>query len=70
MTTDTMPAGIDAETQARMVALIIGPNSAAAQALALLEQRRAAGESVAIFAQGKSWFVGHAIRSEAAKLKG
>lgn len=49
---------MDDETLARMTAKVIGPNSGAAKALALLERRRAAGEDVAIFEYDKAWYVG------------
>jgi len=47
----------DEEALARQVADIIGPNSAAALALAELKRRRDAGEAVQIFSHQKSWFV-------------
>lgn len=49
---------MDDETLARMTAKVIGPNSGAAKALALLDRRRAAGEDVVIFEHDKAWYVG------------
>ena len=49
----------DYEGIARRTANVIGPNSAAAQALAELDRRRAAGEVVAIRAIGRHWVVMH-----------
>ena len=45
------------EDHARRVAKIMGNGSAAAQALAELEQRRAAGESVALYRTGSAVLV-------------
>ena len=48
------------EPLARKVAYIIGPSSAAAEALAELERRREAGEDAEIFyvVGGSGWIVG------------
>lgn len=48
---------MDEETLARRVAQICGPHSAAAQALNLLDRRRAAGEAVVIVQHQKAWIV-------------
>lgn len=46
------------EDAARRIAEIIGPASAAALAIANLEQRRTAGEDAVIWRDGKRWIVG------------
>jgi hypothetical protein len=46
------------EDAARRVAHIVGPNSAAAQAIEELERRRAAGEKAYVLRVKRSWVVG------------
>lgn len=46
------------EELARKSAWILGPASAAAQALKELDRRRAEGENVHIISQGSYWLVG------------
>lgn len=46
------------ERIARQSARILGVSSGSSQAIAELDRRRAAGESVRIFRDGKQWVVG------------
>lgn len=46
------------EQMVRRVAWIMGPQSAAAQAIADFENRSARGEAVAFYRQGAAWLVG------------
>lgn len=46
------------EELARIVAAMLGPSSAAAKALAELEQRRASGEDAIILKDDRLWIVG------------
>lgn len=56
------PLDIARERLARRSAHILGPSSAAHKALAELDRRRLAGEDVAIFYLGTTWFVGPPLR--------
>lgn len=64
MTKDYIKARPYDEAHARRVAWIMGENSAAAQSLAELERRRAAGENVALYRTGSSVLV---VRVDAEK---
>lgn len=54
----------DREQLARRVAQVVGPESAAAAAIAELERRRSAGEVVEIFRINGSWIVGPPLPQE------